>query len=209
MTTNNNKGFTLIEILIALMIFAFIAVMTSIGLRNITNSRNALEKRSKSIATLQLALTIMQQDISQIVNRGASQDVEQQPALQATADSITFTTANNPNIGGLLPHSDLFRVKYSAGGAGLTRSINLFVDQGQNSKPISETILPDVSGLTFKFINDQGQVLTYWYSQATNFLSRSPSANLIPQAIIVDMNLKGFGKIERIIQIGGHYFATK
>ena len=209
MTTHNKQGFTLIEILIALMIFAFVAVMTSIGLRNITNSRNALEKRSKRIAGLQLALTIMQQDISQIVNRGANQGGTQQAALQATADSITFTTANNPNIGGLLAHSDLFRVKYSASGGGLTRAINIFVDHGPNSKPITETILPGVNNITFKFINSTGQVLTYWYSQATNFLSRVPSANALPQAIIVDMKIKGFGKIERIIQIGGNYIATQ
>ena len=208
MTTLKSKGFTLIEILIALMIFAFVAVMTSIGLRNITNSRNVLNARSKQIATLQLAMTIMQQDISQMVNRSAFVEGTQQAALVAAANSIKFTTANNPNIGGLLPHSDLFRVEYSVASSGLTRKINLFVDSDSKAKPITETILPDVNSIKFKFVNSSGQMLTYWYSQLTNTII-GVAPNSLPQAIIVDIDIKGLGQIERIFQRGENYIAAQ
>ena len=201
------SGFTLIEVLIALMIFAFVAVMTSIGLRNITSSQTILSARNTTISDVQLAMSLMQQDLTQMVNRSATVNGEPQTALLANAGAISFTTANNPNIGGAFAHSDLFRVKYFTNNQGLVRQINLFVDATNKSQPINEVILPGATDLSFKFINSTGQILSYWYSQITNSLMQA-NPNPLPQGVVVDITVKGIGKIQRVFQTGGSYIAS-
>jgi general secretion pathway protein J len=201
------SGFTLIEVLIALMIFAFVAVMTSIGLRNITSSQTILSARNTTISDVQLAMSLMQQDLTQMVNRSATVNGEPQTSLLANAGAISFTTANNPNIGGAFAHSDLFRVKYFTNNQGLVRQINLFVDATNKSQPINEVILPGATDLSFKFINSTGQILSYWYSQITNSLMQ-PNPNPLPQGVVVDITVKGIGEIQRVFQTGGSYIAS-
>ena len=201
-----DAGFTLIEILLALMIFAVVATMTSIGLRNITTGRDKLQQRAKVVAKLQLATVIMQQDILQMVNRGSNSSQQQAfPAIVASAEKLSFTSANNANIYGTQQHSDLMRVSYSIDNNNLIRTINLFVDAATDSKPIVQILLKNVSALQWHFINKDGKPLTYW--QVESIQGVDPYA--LPRAVIVDFDVKKLGHVRRVYPVGGLYVATR
>src|SRR5690349_22638896 len=68
MTVNGRQadGFTLIEILIAVAVFALMATMAYSGLNSSINVSRETELRAEQLHRLQMALTLIQRDITQI-----------------------------------------------------------------------------------------------------------------------------------------------
>ena len=68
-SNKTQHGFTLIELMIALAIFAVLSAMTYGGLRAVLNARNQSDQQAERLATLQTALVIMGRDIEQATPR--------------------------------------------------------------------------------------------------------------------------------------------
>jgi len=64
----NNKGFTLIEILISLVILSMIAIVSSNILKSSLDTEQETSLRLNSIKELNLASTIIRRDLRQVVN---------------------------------------------------------------------------------------------------------------------------------------------
>ena len=64
----NNKGFTIIEILISLVILSMIAIVSSNILKSSLNTEQETSLQLNSIKELNLASTIFRRDLRQIVN---------------------------------------------------------------------------------------------------------------------------------------------
>jgi type II secretion system protein J len=64
----NNKGFTIIEILISLVILSMIAIVSSNILKSSLNTEQETSLQLNSIKELNLASTIIRRDLRQIVN---------------------------------------------------------------------------------------------------------------------------------------------
>ncbi|MDD3518574.1 MAG: type II secretion system minor pseudopilin GspJ [Chromatiales bacterium] len=78
-----NRGFTLLEVLIALAIFAAVAAMAYGGLRSVLEARAATDAAAARLAELQIALTLIGRDVEQFVDR-PTRDLygNAQPALR-------------------------------------------------------------------------------------------------------------------------------
>ena len=64
----NNKGFTIIEVLVTLIILSMIAIITSNILQSSLKSEKISSQRLNSIKELNLASSILRRDIRQIAN---------------------------------------------------------------------------------------------------------------------------------------------
>jgi general secretion pathway protein J len=64
-----SKGFTLIEMIIAISIFAIIAVAGYSSLTNFIKSSKAIEKSMENLEELQLFLTFVERDFSQVFSQ--------------------------------------------------------------------------------------------------------------------------------------------
>ena len=64
----NNKGFTIIEVLVTLIILSMIAIITSNILQSSLESEKESTQRLNSIKELNLASSILRRDIRQIAN---------------------------------------------------------------------------------------------------------------------------------------------
>ena len=64
----NNKGFTIIEILISLVILSMIAIVSSNILKSSLDTEQETSLRLNSIKELNLASTIIRRDLRQVVN---------------------------------------------------------------------------------------------------------------------------------------------
>ena len=64
----NNKGFTIIEILISLVILSIIAIVSSNILKSSLDTEQETSQRLNSIKELNLASTIIRRDLRQVVN---------------------------------------------------------------------------------------------------------------------------------------------
>lgn len=63
------RGFTLLEIMIALFILTIVGILISTGLHMIVNTQNKIETKTKALSELQLAIILMERDMQQMINQ--------------------------------------------------------------------------------------------------------------------------------------------
>jgi general secretion pathway protein J len=81
------RGFTLVELLVAISILALVAVLGWRGLDGITRARAALTQQLEATRGLQLAFAQMQSDCEHMAS---AELLQQRPPLAATADRMTL-----------------------------------------------------------------------------------------------------------------------
>lgn len=188
------NGFTLLELLVAMTIFAFMSIMAYGGLSNVLTSNEVITEQEQKLKVLQRSMMIMERDFRQMAPRprrtGYTTD-ERSPALTYGLDSeglIEFTTAGNSNFLGL-PRSSLQRVRYTIEEQQLKRFSWSLVDH-IDAEPVTMNLLEDIEAFEIKLLNKSNAWQENW-SQATE----------LPIAVEVTMTHKTWGKIVRLLPI--------
>jgi len=120
----DQRGFTLLELVVAIAVFAVIAAMAYAGLRSILDSRQQVDAALDRLAELQRAVELLSDDLRQIVprtvrdNQGADEAALR--VLHGRASRLLFTRAGHANPLGL-PRSSLQRIAYDLEGQTLVR----------------------------------------------------------------------------------------
>ena len=138
------RGFTLLEVLVAMSIFAVIGLGANQMLRTIINTHERTQQSMEEIASLTKALTVLQRDFSQVINRPVKDGYgEPLPPFivnnTASGDDehlIEFSRSgwNNP-LG--LNRSEIQRVAYDVTEEGeLKRYYWLVLDRAEDSQVI-------------------------------------------------------------------------
>jgi general secretion pathway protein J len=207
-----SQGFTLLELLIAVAVFAVLSALAYGGLNSILLTSRYTQEDAERLAALQLAMRYLQRDLEQAINRPIrDQYGDPQPALKsAEADSdqplLSFTRAGWPNPAGQT-RSELERVAYNFNQVKkeLVRITWPELDGAGQETAIKTTLLEGVNALKFRFMNEQGQWLAAWpplqQSSAVGSLSlqQSPTANPLPKALEVTLKAKPWGEISRFM----------
>src|SRR5262249_3778215 len=104
----NTKGFTLLEILIALFIFTILSMMLASALHNVINIQARTENNAERLRKLQMGLLVFSRDIEQAVNRKVvnSSGKDESP-FTGSRLSVAFTHAGLANPDGALLRSGL------------------------------------------------------------------------------------------------------
>ena len=195
---SRHRGFTLIEIVVALAVFAVVGTMAFTGLNGILKQQAALQQRSDQIKSLQLALKYLERDISQIIARPVrDQYGDRQPAFSADEDSImSFTYSGWRNPAGL-SRSHLQRVAYEISEEEeLIRHTWNRLDGAISEESRSVPLLVDVENFEWQFLN-QGNV---WETRWPPLNSRQDNTSL-PRAVSVSFSIQPWGKITRVIPV--------
>ncbi|MDF2602746.1 type II secretion system minor pseudopilin GspJ [Sphingomonas sp.] len=143
------NGFTLVEVMVALMIFGMIA-SAGVGLLAFSvRAQGATEERLDDVGALARQSSLMGADLSQAVNRPARDERGTRfPAFVGDANSVTFVRAGWSNIDGQ-PRSTLQKVSYRLVGDTLERVAWPMVD-GAASLPASQA-LSGVRGVQMRY----------------------------------------------------------
>jgi len=113
--TLNEAGFTLIEVLISLFIFALISVGTMTALTQSLQGKTRLDEAVADINEINSLRAILRADISSITLRPMRDELGGILPYSLTSDGealLTFTRRGRQNPGGLETRGDLERVEY-------------------------------------------------------------------------------------------------
>ncbi|HEB55877.1 MAG TPA: type II secretion system protein GspJ [Gammaproteobacteria bacterium] len=216
-----NNGFTLLELLVAMSIFALLSIMAYAGLSTVLKTRSILEQNMDRLAELQKSVLFISRDLSQIVNRGIrDQYGDYQPALSASALNLgldapiiefTHTGYSNP-LG--IKRSNLQRVAYHLKDNILYRDSWQVLDRAQDSRPYKARLCDKVESIGFRYMDKKGQWYTQWPPADNNTNNIQPSApktglatastSRLPQAVEFSIKLSDWGKITRLLQLPGN-----
>lgn len=185
-------GFTLLELMVAMVIFSFMSIMAYGALVNVFKSNEVISEQEVKLKKLQRSMMFIERDMRQLAMRPRSSGYDQtSPALDAGLDSggaIEFTRAGNSNPMESV-RSSLQRVRYDLQEKTLNRLSWNLVDH-IDAEPVTILLLEDVESLSFKFLDNNNAWQENWGSQNTN-----------PKAVELTLEHKDWGKIVRLFPV--------
>lgn len=158
-----NKGFTLIEILIALFIFAILSIILMTALRTVINAQSGSENKAQRLRQTQMALLIMSRDIEQMVNRPVvNTSGKDDPAFAGTSQSFSFTHTGFANPTDIARRSSLQRTGYEWRDNQLWRITSPVLDQAPKTKLQQRSLLENVEAVRFEYLDQSNRFFDHW-----------------------------------------------
>ena len=156
------RGFTLLEVVVAVSIFALIGVIGMTGVVDMTRKGQALADANNRLSELQFAVVYFARDWTQVSPRRIrNQYGDDEHNIVIVDDTITFTRSGWSNLLGER-RSNLQRVQYLVRDDRLVRRHWRSLDQGIGETPIEVTLLDDVESMEVAFLNPLNQPIRVW-----------------------------------------------
>jgi len=207
-TLIKSSGFTLLEVLIAISIFAVIGLAAYRVLDIVILSQSKVAAHDDSLRSLERAMHIISADFEQLTSRPVRDNYDDQlGAFLAPHENyaVEFTRQGwrNPLQ---LPRSQLQRVAYELGhapddkdddGTHLLRHYWTVLDRAQDSEPRTQLLLKNIDDLQISFLDSAGQWKNEWPpNQITGEAKKG-----LPSALLVELNSQQAGQIQRLYQL--------
>jgi general secretion pathway protein J len=197
-------GFTLLEVLVAIAIFAFVGVMALSGYTQLQKQTEYQQLRLERIREIQRAVQTLAQDFTQLEPRAIREPLGDQrvPAVVAGEGieyKVEFTRAGWSNTAGLA-RPTLQRVAYRLDQDGLWRDYWRVLDRTQASEPVRYKLLTGVRAVSFRFLAPSQEWVDLWPQPGGNPVEQQ---RLRPAAVEVTLDLEDWGQIRRVIEVAG------
>jgi len=195
------KGFTLLEVLIAIGITAVVGLGVWQVLSGIVQARDRVDELAEQFEAVQRTMLFLERDITQVVNRPA-RDIygDYNFALTNREDDyalmLTRQGWRNP-LG--IRRSSLQRVGWEYTGDVLRRRYWVALDQGQEDESRDVSMLENVTDFRIRFLDDEENWRDSWpddESIASQTLGARPDIGL-PSGIEIVIEHERFGLLTR------------
>jgi len=197
-----SNGFTLIEILIALFIFAIIGILCARSLQGLIHTRDHLKKTDDNTLQLMTTMTLMRRDFANAIDRGVLDEKENSlPALIASRDAITFTRSGIINPSGQIQSSNLQRIKYELLGDQLVRVTYAALDMTEKTEQTQEVLLHHVTSMQWQCIASNGEAYDEWPIKPKPGTTTPPAVDVMPKAILMVAHIQGQGVLQGVFPI--------
>jgi general secretion pathway protein J len=201
-------GFTLLEVLVAVGIFALFSAMAYGSLLRILDTRDRLETERDYWRGLSISLMLVEDDLAQARPRSV-RGIDGLPRNAFLGKPVDSRALGDPSLeftrGGQMVlgdgvRSDMQRVGYRLSEGTLLRLVWPALDQPVVSEPSSVPLLEHVEELRVRFYAKTGWVDSWPASTQTG----APSPiNDLPLAVEVTLKIEGRGEIVRVFQVNG------
>ncbi|GAA4891278.1 type II secretion system minor pseudopilin GspJ [Ferrimonas pelagia] len=195
------RGFTLIEVLLAMVVFAMLGTATAAIMQQVIQSDEISQQSQRRLKDLQLTMNMLERDLGQMIPR-ASRDAfgELGDALfehganlyNSDGEGIRFTRLGWLNPQGRLPRGSVQQVIYRVQDEKLQRLYTLYPDPVEGEEPIELDMMDGVLDLKFAFYLESS-----W--------ERQVDGTVFPNAVAVELELADLGVIRRHIMLPAGY----
>lgn len=187
------QGFTLLEMLVAIAIFAMLGLAANSVLHTVMQNDVATEEFATKLKSMQQGFGALERDFGQMVARtprllegGRGNTVLQTGSdlFDSESEAIVFYRIGWLNPDGILPRGSLQSVAYVVQENNLERWYFPYPEPEFGAEPIKTIVIRDVLSVEYSFfIEDKWE--------------RKIDATTLPKAIAMEVEVEGLGKIQR------------
>lgn len=214
-----SRGFTLLEVMVAISVFAVVAAGVYRVLSAMVETQDKIVSHSQGLRDMQRALWIISADMNQLVMRDVREpNDDRSPALIADIDDylLLFTRqgVRNPL---LFNRSDMERVAYSLGPEPIsaidkdvapkrdTKARHLLrhswsaTDKKDDAEETVQVLFRDVEEVELEFLDEDGDWKNDWPEKKLNDKAHT---RILPEGIRLTIHSEKYGKLMRVFQTG-------
>lgn len=193
------RGFTLLELLVAVALLAVIGAMAYGGLDSVMASRTAIEERLAAIAELQTAVGLLERDLAMAAPRAVRDGLggrESAMMSRPVAARRLSLTRGGPRQPPGVERSSLQRVDYGVVGETLVRTHWRHLDRTPGAVPLATELLGGMERLTFRFLDPRGEWYGDWPPPGEEGVSER-----LPAAVEVRLYHERWGGLQRVVVV--------
>ncbi len=207
---SSSSGFTLVEVLVAMAITAFVAVAGYTSLTAVISGVDSLREESRRLNDINRTFQILGKDLHQLVNRSVYDEFGSRRSAfeggELAPQTLSFTRAGWHNTVGL-PRSTLQRVAYYLDEDQLVRAAWPVLDRTGAVEPNELVLLSGVESIDVRFlagldqleVNRNSQIdRRYWQENWIPDLSRPDALVEPPLAVEIRLQMFDWGELERL-----------
>ena len=203
------RGFTLIEVVIAMFIAAIMFAIGYGAINQALRDRDALNVSQERVTEIQLGMRVVAQDFAQVVARPArdtSGTGQLMPAMFANGSSdaiVTFTRAGWSNPAGIQRPAEQ-RVRYRFIDGSLVREHWLAVDPALNTEPRQRMLLTRVKAVEIRFLDPVSrQWRTDWQATSSGVVAPNAVSLLVTRPLAIEFTVvfEDWGRVQRLFEI--------
>ena len=194
------SGFSLLELLVALAVFAALAAAAYGGLASVAHARGALALEQDRLAAVMRTVSAFERDLRQGISRPVLPNGGDTPlaALLGTRDAIELTRLGYANPLAEA-RSHLERVAWGAERGTLRRGRWAVLDRAPDSAPRWRDVLVDAGELRLRYLGCDAAWHESWPPREAACIEDRATA--LPRAIEFRFAPKGLGEIRRVVEL--------
>ncbi|EED33806.1 general secretion pathway protein J [gamma proteobacterium NOR5-3] len=209
----HERGFTLVEVLIALAVSAFVAAASYSGISSTLTGAEQLRSASERTRELNRALSLLNRDIRQFSNRAVRDEFGAlQPALSGGPLAFYPLSLTRDGWTNSLqqPRSELQRVFYYLEDDALWRAYYTVLDRSVDAEPQRMELLSGVNALELRFLDTldnlevDGDLVLDTRSWPRNWVAEpGAGSSLLPPPVALELRLElsDFGELRKVYEL--------
>lgn len=188
------RGFTLVEMVIAVALFALASALAFGGLSALTRAHAQLEQQNARLGQVQFALGMLERDLRGLALRPVRDGYgAPHPALEGERDRVELSRGGRANALAL-PRAELERVGYRVQQGTLQRLRFAVLDRSPGSTPAIDDLLDEVERFDLRYVGADGRELPQWPPPRD-------AAQQLPRAVVVTLVLVDQGELRRVLEL--------
>lgn len=195
------RGFTLLELLIAIALFALLGLAAYRMLTSVLRTDSVTRNHEVQLRELVRAVAAFERDLLQVSVRPVRDPFgDPRPALlgeEGAAAAVELSRAGWRNPLGLA-RAEVQRVRWQLSGEQWQRRYWNVLDQAQDSQPQVQQALDGVTGMRVRYLDGDGSWLDHWPPSG---ISGEAQLSALPQAVELVLEHRRYGELRRVLRL--------
>lgn len=187
-------GFSLLELLVAVALFAVASAVAYGGLRAIVKAQEQEVAFKTRLGRLQFAIGLLERDVASAARRGIRDNYgAPHPPLEGESQRLELSRHGLGNALAL-PRAEIERVAWIKRDDRLLRLRWSTLDRAPGAQAIEDELLDGIERLEWVYLDAQGKSLRQWPPG-------QGETQVFPRAVQITLDVQGFGELRRVMEL--------